>query len=1120
MCAVFSKQWITVLLAAAAVTGAQAQNWTTTKLNTGAVTNELGQVVFYGTPGSYNNDADRTIAAAFDGSATTFFDPPSGSPLGTWGGFELETPKMVTRIRYIGRGEYIGRLDGVLFQGANNAEFTDAVTLHMHDAAAQGSAVQWHDVTLGDTNALQTFKFLRFCAATSVAGGNVAELEFYGTDLPAWGDGPLEPVLTFADIVNWRANLRVTTAFSNLIYQIERKLDCEDDFTPAGSFGFQEAGSHYVWADTFAASCDVTYRIRAVNHTEEKSGWVTVNMTPRNAAIGTWIGTQGSWNNAGGTGEKIFDGDVGTFFDSPVANDSWVGLDLGASKIIAGVNYVPRRDLPGRMATGRFEVADNLEFTGAVQLFEIVGTPPIDVLSRWVAPVPVTARYVRYYSPNASNGNVAEVEFVLAPPVPKPPMNLSLVYSDLTNAYAVLSWVYDTQTLLSSGIVWRAAAPGGPYEAVTPEGLAYPISTWTDTTAGVGMPYYYKVTSAYADGDAVYESALEDSPYVAHRRFERLERSWDDLTQVKAGIGLVGTGDNYSNNSDVHLVFDNSTTSASDKTNRNPRIGVVFPEAKGIARFRFVPRSDQIARLTGAELRGANDASLEPYTALGTFPAGTAHTYSEVAVDCSETFTHVYVTRPDGDAFHGNIAELELYGWGASQIAGLLTAAADVTLANQTDGMRVTWTPGENQTGFRIERQPADGSGDWMSVGAVNAGDTTFVDMGVVAGIAYCYRVTALGSGDAVAYSDSAELIYYAPGSGSGLKGYYYESFTRGYDPNEALMTTQVDPVIDFNLATGVPICGDFPQSTTNVGVVWNGTLTVPLDGTYTFYLTTDDGCAMRIDGAFVINEWWSRSTATSVGELTLAAGEHAIRIDYFQGTGGSVARLEWAGPVTRAVIPTTQLKPLDLPAENLGPWLGGRTFNSVRLGTYAYDPANGNVTIHNTGGDIHSTNEAHTLVWQKAKGPFLLEAKATYDSPTGNGTKALLMMRNRLETGSPFISAAWLSVNQYGCKFRPSEGANIIDSMPDTAWITGAPSPVWLRLSRLRNEITLSVKLDGVWTPYRTFVDGDGLFDDEVFVGFSVSGAGASVASMYQYGVTFSDYRLTPLTGTVLILQ
>ncbi len=59
---------------------------------------------------------------------------------------------------------------------------------------------------------------------------------------------------------------------------------------------------------------------------------------------GTPIGTQGSWYDSGMTADKLFDGDIYTYFDAPKGRGdyAWSGLDLGSPGNVAAIRYYPR----------------------------------------------------------------------------------------------------------------------------------------------------------------------------------------------------------------------------------------------------------------------------------------------------------------------------------------------------------------------------------------------------------------------------------------------------------------------------------------------------------------------------------------------------------------------------------------------------------------------------------------------------------------------------------------------------------------------------------------------------------------------------------------------------------
>ena len=67
----------------------------------------------------------------------------------------------------------------------------------------------------------------------------------------------------------------------------------------------------------------------------------------------------------------------------------------------------------------------------------------------------------------------------------------------------------------------------------------------------------------------------------------------------------------------------------------------------------------------------------------------------------------------------------------------------------------------------------------------------------------------------------------------------------------------------------------------------FKGTCAIKKPGTYVFRLTSDDGSKLFLDDKLVIDNDGLHPPQTAEGEVTLDAGEHRIRVQYFQGPGG-----------------------------------------------------------------------------------------------------------------------------------------------------------------------------------------------------------------------------------------
>jgi hypothetical protein len=66
--------------------------------------------------------------------------------------------------------------------------------------------------------------------------------------------------------------------------------------------------------------------------------------------------------------------------------------------------------------------------------------------------------------------------------------------------------------------------------------------------------------------------------------------------------------------------------------------------------------------------------------------------------------------------------------------------------------------------------------------------------------------------------------------------------------------------------------------------VKYTGTFSVPRAGPYRFRIYSDDGSRMRIDGHVVVDNDGIHPPRTQSGDINLAAGEHALTLEYFQG--------------------------------------------------------------------------------------------------------------------------------------------------------------------------------------------------------------------------------------------
>ena len=81
------------------------------------------------------------------------------------------------------------------------------------------------------------------------------------------------------------------------------------------------------------------------------------------------------------------------------------------------------------------------------------------------------------------------------------------------------------------------------------------------------------------------------------------------------------------------------------------------------------------------------------------------------------------------------------------------------------------------------------------------------------------------------------------------------------------------------------------------VAVVFEGYITIATAGSYGFSLASDDGSMLYIDGKTVVDNDGDHGVITAAGSIDLQPGKHAIRVEYFNGGGGSWLGAYFEGP-------------------------------------------------------------------------------------------------------------------------------------------------------------------------------------------------------------------------------
>ncbi len=162
--------------------------------------------------------------------------------------------------------------------------------------------------------------------------------------------------------------------------------------------------------------------------------------------------------------------------------------------------------------------------------------------------------------------------------------------------------------------------------------------------------------------------------------------------------------------------------------------------------------------------------------------------------------------------------------------------------------------------------------------------------------------------------NETSESLKLKFGSGfTYLKGFYYRlnvtaTNPGSHNPNDVVFSNLVfardENKIDYKWGR------DGPSNNLKdyFGVIWIGRLSVTESGLYTFYLTSDDGSWLWIDGKLIIDNGGLHADRTVSKTVFLTAGVHSVKVKMFEWTGYATCVLEWKGknlsrqPISRVV--------------------------------------------------------------------------------------------------------------------------------------------------------------------------------------------------------------------------
>lgn len=290
-----------------------------------------------------------------------------------------------------------------------------------------------------------------------------------------------------------------------------------------------------------------------------------------------------------------------------------------------------------------------------------------------------------------------------------------------------------------------------------------------------------------------------------------------------------------------------------------------------------------------------------------------------VATTLNPTFSVGYVADPDSAA---TVSYKFVVGTGADGRTGTVATSGWIAPSSTVPGAPVSWSPGANalQDGITYTwRVWVDDGVDkiestWVGKLTVNrrlgtSGPSPFDSAGPASvnlasgNLALSFSspsVPTVGGpmGMNFSYNSLAD-----PNGNAGLVASYYDALNQGQTSTTTFdfagrtpVLTQTEPTISFihpgQAAPAVP--ADYWMAQ------WNGFVTVPTTGSYTFGVVRDDGARIRIGSTTVLDQWsgypglatqWGSASSLTQGVAT------AIKVEYYDGVADARLELRVRGP-------------------------------------------------------------------------------------------------------------------------------------------------------------------------------------------------------------------------------
>lgn len=146
--------------------------------------------------------------------------------------------------------------------------------------------------------------------------------------------------------------------------------------------------------------------------------------------------------------------------------------------------------------------------------------------------------------------------------------------------------------------------------------------------------------------------------------------------------------------------------------------------------------------------------------------------------------------------------------------------------------------------------------------------------------------------------------------SGNGLAVTYWNNASSTYSNSlnfSGSSVSRIDPAVNFDWGSGSPNAAIQPDT---FSARWTGQIAIPTTATYTFYVNSDDGAKLWVNGVLLIDSWRNPSGAERSGSITLTGGQrYDVRLEYYENTKSAQCQLRWSSSsIAKTIVPQSVL--------------------------------------------------------------------------------------------------------------------------------------------------------------------------------------------------------------------